>query len=311
MTSRRRIAAIAPVVSVLMLGVAAAQAPAHLMGDPVPQRQAGGATPACDAVALADGTQQIDAYSAAGAYPTVQDDAPDGVPASVSVLIPPIQFTGPGTSATLPAGPCQHIYRYQFEQVQTSRDATPSPFRYLEVDWNTEGLPRGPNDSFSSPHFDFHFYLRPRHVVDAKLKCTSTNGITCDPMLTSYPQMRRFLRLPKSRFIPASYAPDPGSSIPLMGLHLLDRSFDYTVEGVDHYPTLIYGTFNGDVIFAEASVTLETLQDAMAAPGQEISFRYLQPQAVQDGVPWPRRFVIRYLPESGEFTAGFERFRAG
>jgi hypothetical protein len=296
---------------VLVLLVAATQAPAHLADSKsFPARQAG-ASSGCDDVSLQDGSQQMDAYSAAGAYSTVQEDGPGGVPARVSVLIPPIQFTGPGTSATLPVGPCQHIYRYRFENVHTSGGETPSPFRYLEVDWNTEGLPRGPNDSFSSPHFDFHFYLRPRRVVDETTTCTSSNGITCDPFLTGYAQMGRFLRLPKPRFIPASYAPDVGSSIPLMGLHLLNRNFEYTVDNVDHYPTLIYGTFHGKVFFAEASVTLATLQDAIAAPDQEISFRFLQPRTVQGGLPWPRRFVIRYLPGSGEFSAGFERFRAG
>jgi hypothetical protein len=115
--------------------------------------------------------------------------------------------------------------------------------------------------------------------------------------------------MPKPAFIPASYAPDVGSSIPLMGLHLLDRTFDYTVDNVDHHPTLIYGTFDGKVLFAEASVTLATLQDAIAAPGHLVSFRFRQPRTVQGGVPWPTRFAIRYLPSSGTFRAQFERFR--
>lgn len=94
----------------------------------------------------------------------------------------------------------------------------------------------------------------------------------------------------------------------MMGLHLLDRTFDYTVHNVDHHPTLIYGTFDGRVLFAEASVTLATLQDMIAAPGQVVSFPFRQPRAVQGGVPWPTRFTIKYLP-GGTFRAGFERFR--
>lgn len=303
-------AASSVVVSLVLL-MTTTQASAHLADGAFHTDRQTGAAFGCDSVSLQEGTGQVDAYSAAGTYPTMQEDGPDRVPASVSVLIPPIQFTGPGTSSTLPVGPCQHIYRYRFETVQTSGGETPSPFRYLEVDWNTEGLPRGPNESFSSPHFDFHFYLRPRRVVDETTTCTSSNGITCDPFLTGYPQMRRFLQLPKPRFVPPPYAPDTGSSIPQMGLHLLNRNFEYTVDTVDHYPTLIYGTFQGKVLFAEASVTLATLQDAMAAPDGEVSFRFLQPRSVQGGTPWPRRFVIRYLPDSGEFSAGFERFRAG
>jgi hypothetical protein len=237
----------------------------------------------------------------------VQADRADGVPARVSVEIPQIRFTGSGRSATLPVGPCQHIYRFRFEKVRAPAGEAPSPFRYLEVDWNTEGLPRGPNNSFTSPHFDFHYYLRPRRVVDAKTRCVSSNGKTCDPFKTGYAQMRRFLRMPAPSFIPGSYAPDVGSSIPMMGLHLLDRTFDYTVHNVDHHPTLIYGTFDGRVLFAESSVTLATLQDAIAAPRHVVSFRFHQPRAVQGGVPWPTRFTIHYLP-NGTFRAGFERF---
>ena len=286
-------------VAALVLGLAIGRAPVGLAQ----------ATPACSTVSLEDGSQLIDAYARAGAYTTKQVNGSDGTPARVSVEIPPIQFTATGTSATLPPGPCQHIYRYQFAKVRTPGADPGSPFRYAEVDWNTEGLPRGPNGSFSSPHFDFHFYLRSRHFVNKRTRCTSSNGITCDPLLTSYPQMQCFLRMPRPPFIPESYGPDVGSSIPKMGLHLLDRTFDYTVDSVNHHPTLIYGTFDGRVLFAEASVTLDTLQDAIAAPGQVVSFPYHRQRKVQDGVPWPRRFEIRYLGQTGAFRAAFVDFR--
>ena len=289
------------IVAVLVLGAA-------IVGVP---NGAARAPADCNAVSLQDGSQLIDAYGQAGSYPTVQRNKRSGLPASVSVEIPRIEFTGPGTSTTLPAGPCQHIYRYQFAKVRAPRGTTASPFRYAEVDWNTEGLPRGPNNAFVSPHFDFHYYLRSQRFVDKRTRCTSSNGRTCDPLLTSYRQMLCFLRMPGRRFVPAAYGPDTGSSIPKMGLHLLDRTFDYTVDSVDHHPTLIYGTFNREVLFAEASVTLQTLQDAIAAPDHIVSFRYLQQRRVQGGVPWPSRFEIEYLPATGGFRAAFTDFRAG
>jgi hypothetical protein len=258
------------------------------------------------------GAQQklMDAY-AQGSFPARQEDARPGLPRSVSVEIPPIRFTGPGESATLPVGPCQHIYRFEFPGVQAPAGGEPSPFSYVEVDWNTEGLPRGPNDSFRSAHFDFHFYLRPAEEVNRATNCpVGENGVTCDPLRTDYAQMRRFLDLPEAGFVPPRYGPDPGSSIPEMGMHLLDATQEYTVEKVDHYPVLIYGTFAGEVYFAEASVTLKTLQDAMVAPGRTISFPFRQPRTVRGDLPWPTRFVIRQLPNGG-FRAGFEGFRRG
>ena len=286
-------------VAGLVLVVVIAQAPA----DPT------ALTSRCGRVSLPDGSRLMKAYARAGGYPTLQTNTPGGIPATVSVEIPQIRFTGSGRSATLPVGPCQHVYRFRFENVRAPGLKAPSPFRYIEVDWNTEGRPRGPNNSFVSPHFDFHYYLRPRRVVNATTMCVSSDGRTCDPLRTSYAQMRRFLQMPAPAFIPASYAPDVGSSIPMMGLHLLDRTFHYTVHNVDHHPTLLYGTFDGNVLFAEASVTLATLQDAIAAPGHVVSFRFRQPRTVQGNVPWPTRFAIQYIPGSQTFRAGFEQFR--
>jgi hypothetical protein len=290
------------------LGALAALTTAVALGAAPVHAQAGEGAPAC---ATADAPAQaalMQAYKASGSFAARQVDVRRGLPASVSVRLPAIAFDGPGQSPTLPVGPCQTIYRFDFPRIQTARGAS-SPFRYAEIDWNTEGLPRGPNGAFVSPHFDFHFYLRSRRVVDHHTMCVSTNGRTCDPQRTAYGQMRRFLDLPPSPFVPPGYFADVGSSIPMMGLHLLDGRATYTLDAVNHNPTLIYGSFDGRMLFAEASVTLHTLQDAMNAPGHAVAFPYRQPSRVQGDLPWPTRFVVRYQPADGTFTAGFERFR--
>lgn len=265
-----------------------------------------GAEPACARVD--DDAQQdvMDEY-AANSFRSRQRGG-EAVPASVSVDLPPIRFTGAGESSTLPVGPCQHIYRLAYPDVRAD-GGDASPFRYVEIDWNTEGLPRGPNGSFLSPHFDFHFYLRPADEVAADAGCVlSTNGKTCDPLRTDYDQMRRFLDLPAARFLPKRYGPDVDSSIPEMGLHLLDTTADYSVDAVNHNPVLLYGTFAGEVYFAEASVTLITLQDAMDTPDHVLRFPFRRPRAVRGGLAWPGEFVIRYLPARDSFRAGFEDF---
>jgi hypothetical protein len=261
----------------------------------------------CASPTPADEQQLMDAYARAGSFPARQVDWGAGLPAMVSVEIPPIQFTGPGRSSTLPIGPCQHIYRFRYPEVRGH--GQPLPFRYVEVDWNTEGEPRGPNGSFLSPHFDFHFYSRPRAYVHHATHCISTNGRTCDATLTSPEQMRRFLRIPRARYFPSSYRPDLGSSIPSMGLHLLDQRYRYTVPYVDHHPVLIYGTFDDRVLFAEASVTLATLEDARNADSGTVGVRFRAPAAVANGLPWPTRFQIRFLPATETFRAEFTKFR--
>jgi hypothetical protein len=261
--------------------------------------------------ACADGTaeaytQQMDAYKAAGTYPVVQTQSADSI-ASITVEIPKIDFTGPGQSATMPVGPCQTIYRFAYNNVSADAGAA-LPFQYVEVDWNTEGEPRGPNGTFSSAHFDFHFYMQPQSDVDHTMQCVSTNGRTCDQFETSYDQMRLFQEMPESIYVPAAYRADVGSAIPEMGLHLLDASFDYTLDNVNHTPTMLYGSFDGNLIFAETSVTLLTLQDVVNAPGQTITYPYQQPTAFANEIDWPTSFTITYLPETGGFQAGFTDF---
>lgn len=290
---------LALIVGCAAIATATAQQATPIAATPVPDF-------ACDNGSPADWTAQMDAYAKAGSFPAVQTQTGDVI-ASVLVEIPAIEFTGDGQSATLPIGPCQTIYRFAYSDVEAPEGAS-LPFAYAEVDWNTEGEPRGPNGSFSSPHFDFHFYMESQADIDHHLTCVSTNGRTCDQFETSYDQMRLFQEMPDSPYVPANYRADVGSAIPEMGLHLLDATFDYTLDNVNHTPTLIYGTFNGEVIFAEASVTLYTLQDVIAAPGQTLSFTFQQPEAFATEIDWPTEFVIQYIPETGGFRAGFASF---
>ena len=65
---------------------------------------------------------------------------------------------------------------------------------------------------------------------------------------------------------------------------------------------------SGAIVFAEASVTLYTLQDAVNAPDHRIVFPFRQPTAVADEIDWPTEFVIEYLPDSGGVRVGFQKF---
>lgn len=100
------------------------------------------------------------------------------------------------SNSVLPVLPHSTIYRFKYLDVEES-DTLDVPFQYVEVDWNTEGLPRGPNGSFINPHFDFHFYTKSQAFVEQEMQCV-TVGKTCDGLQTGYAQMRRFLDLPQA-----------------------------------------------------------------------------------------------------------------
>ncbi len=296
----------------LLVGAIAALALAllatlNLDGTTAPVAGAAEPTPACATVEPAAQAALMNAYREAGTYPAVQTDTSHGTPSAVSVTVPPIAFTGPGQSSTLPTGPCQTIYRFDYPRIQTPHGEAPL-FKYAEIDWNTEGLPRGPEGSFVSPHFDFHFYLRPKSWVDSHLRCGSSNGRTCDPQKTSYAQMRRFLAAPPATDVPPGYFPGVESSIPDMGLHSLDGRVDYSIEEVNHHPVLLYGSFDGELLFVEASVTQYNLQDLIEAPSHTLSYVYRQPSRYEQP-SWPTRFTLTFNPATSSITAGFTRIK--
>jgi hypothetical protein len=120
--------------------------------------------------------------------------------------------------------------------------------------------------------------------------------------------MRRFLFAPPATDVPPGYFPGIESSIPDMGLHSLDGRVHYSVEEVNHHPVLLYGSFDGRILFVEASVTQYTLQDVIAAPSHTLSYVYRQPRKYEQP-SWPTRFTITFDPRTGGFTAGFTGFR--
>jgi len=89
-----------------------------------------------------------------------------------------------------------------------------------------------------------------------------------------------------------------------MGLHSLDGRVHYSVEEVNHHPVLLYGSFDGELLFVEASVTQYNLQDVMEAPSHTLSYVYRQPRRYEQP-SWPTRFTMAYHPGTGSFTAGF------
>ncbi len=211
------------------------------------------------------------------------------------------------SDSILPVLPHSSIYRFQYLDIDQS-DELDVPFQYVEVDWNTEGLPRGPNGSFINPHFDFHFYTKSQAFVEQEMQCV-TVGKTCDGLKTGYEQMRRFLHLPPSSYVPADYFPDSGSAIAQMGLHNLNGQFQYSIEHVNHNPVIIYGSFDGEIVFLEASLTLYAFQDAMMAAKSKDQLRWAVPQPARYAYAWwPKAMTLSYDSEREVFTFALTDF---
>jgi hypothetical protein len=123
----------------------------------------------------------------------------------------------------------------------------PTPYRFVELDWN----PHGHGGPYTSPHFDFHFYRVPlatRNEID----------------LASPDFAAKAARLPADDEIPAGYlsthvllkTTPAGMTVPRMGLHWLDsKSPELPPSSQPFTTTFIVGSWNGQVIFDEPMVT--------------------------------------------------------
>lgn len=225
------------------------------------------------------------------------------------VVVPsPFEKTISMAGAVLPTEPQSSIYRFKYLDLPKLQK-NPTPFQFVEVDWNTEGQPRGPNGSFVTPHYDFHFYTKSGSYVDNKITCVTT-GKTCDPQKTGYQDMRRFLKLPADKFVPKNTFTDTDSSIVAMGLHNLDGKFKFTIDSVNHNPVLIYGTFDGEIAFFEASITLYGFIDAakLAEKGKKSTWEIKQPEHYAYEW-WPTTISVEYIPKQNVFYVDLGGFK--
>jgi hypothetical protein len=150
----------------------------------------------------------------------------------------------------------------------------PTPYRFVEVDWN----PMGHGGPYTAPHFDFHFYRVPLAV---------RNEIVLDDPAFA----EKAARLPAADEMPAGYVSShvllkttpAGMTVPLMGLHWLDiKSPELPPANRPFTATFIVGSWNGQVIFDEPMVTRDFILAQRTGP------------ASADSIPLP--LAQRYVP---------------
>jgi hypothetical protein len=121
--------------------------------------------------------------------------------------------------------------------------ASASAFQYVLITWNPQG--HQPTGIYDVPHFDFHFYsLSP--TERQQIKAIGDDRI-------------KALKLPLPAFIPPDYIPEPTPPAPGEGRHWIDtRSPEF--RGQPFGKTFIYGTYDGEIIFAEPMLTKDLLE---------------------------------------------------
>jgi hypothetical protein len=166
----------------------------------------------------------------------------------------------------------------------------PTSFRHVLMNWNPAG--HEPPGVYDKPHFDFHFY---------RITAAERNAI--DPSDPEY--QRKAERRPDAERIPARYIMPAPLPFARMGVHWVDTT-SAELKGETFTRTLIYGSWDGEMIFVEPMITkayLETkpqFSATLPAP----------PRGRGDGF-YPEGYSVRWDAAQKEYRIAITGLRGG
>ncbi len=156
----------------------------------------------------------------------------------------------------------------------------PTGYRHVMLDWNPGG--HEPPGLYDVAHFDFHFYL-----IDVATRL----GI--DPTRPDFAE--RAARFPDPSLIPDRYFAPMLDAVPAMGVHWLDPASP-ELNGETFSRTMLFGSWDGEVIFAEPMITREFL---MSKPA--LTFELPSASMSLPAGPLPSSYTVRWVPDTREY----------
>lgn len=157
----------------------------------------------------------------------------DGKPLSVSIVVNDAALN------SVPVGqPSDHMSPENNLLIPVS-DKSGTPFKFIMLNWNSSG--HEPDNVYTLPHFDFHFYTSNQNEVlnymdEAKLNADAP-----------------------ADYVPANHISGPG--VPMMGKHYLDATSPELTGQAPFSQTFIYGSYDSKVVFWEPMITLNFLKN--------------------------------------------------
>lgn len=155
-----------------------------------------------------------------------------------------------------------------------------TPYHFVDLGWNPAG--HEPPGIYDLPHFDFHFYSASEEV---------RNSI--DPVDPAFEEKTN--NLPSAQETPAGYILPMAVAVPRMGVHWVDPESP-ELKGAKFTTTFIYGSWDGEVIFAEPMITREFL---LSKP--DFSAPIAQPELYGAAGYYPTHYTIRYDETEREY----------
>jgi hypothetical protein len=189
----------------------------------------------------------------------------------------------------------------------------PTPYRFVELDWNPGG--HEPAGVYDLPHFDFHFWTVSREV--------RSSIVPTDPRYA-----QNAANLPDNKYRAPFYldgataagAPAGAVAVPLMGLHWLDvRSPE--LQRLTGHPeaykpftkTFLYGSWNGQFVFDEPMITRAYIMAKRDATDPAVRDEIIPVSTPQHSTPagfYPSAYRIAYNAATREYLIALTQLAA-
>lgn len=168
------------------------------------------------------------------------------------------------------------------------------PFKWMGLGWNAHG--HAPPGVYDEPHFDVHFYMVDKAMIDAIRPGSCGIMVDCE-------DFERAIAPVPPKNLPAGYA-DVGAVVPAMGNHLVNTASPELATPPEPFThTLIYGAYDGRITFLEPMTTLQFLKSR-----PDVCASIVQPEQWETSGFHPTEYCIRYLPGESALTISLEGF---
>jgi hypothetical protein len=123
--------------------------------------------------------------------------------------------------------------------LQLPAEGSTTPFKHVWLNWNPAG--HEPDQVYTIPHFDIHYYTITNAEREAMVNATKMEIH------------------PAADYVPANHIA-PGTGIPTMGKHWLDPTSPELAPGGTFTQTFLFGSYDGKMVFYEPMITKTFLQ---------------------------------------------------
>lgn len=177
-----------------------------------------------------------------------------------------------------------------FVTVPLPEAALDAGYDHVSLDWMPHG--HAPGDLFGTPHFDVHFYL-----------FSEAERLAIDPADPRF--LEKAGNRPSAELMPPNFVPPPElDPIPAMGEHWVDAT-DPVFAGQPFEAVMIYGAWDGEMIFVEPMVTRDLLASRRGFGGS-----VGQPARVAEAVALPNAWSVSFDAERGVHVVSIDALEA-